>query len=294
MDKGKVAGSRHAREPDGQARGHLPAPGRDADRDQQAARVLTTEFRPPSLRGKGEQVTMTNNFATSEAVLREAVPQTGGAAGSADARFDLILLDPGPRCGCSAPGSVVPWSFPTPRWARPGRTCARRRRPRLPAFRPGPLHRPAGRERPGHRHAPVPRRAWTPIRALWWRRSLTRRYFLPKVLRVRDVQESSASPRGTWRDRQGAADVHGPPHARRDPEPSPTRVLVTDSEGNRWEFPDVREPRRQELRRDAARAVAGYRLAGEAAKNDDGVVAAEAGVVGHGHLDAGGRARFGT
>jgi hypothetical protein len=70
---------------------------------------------------------------------------------------------------------------------------------------------------------------------------MARRYYLPKVLKVHSLKEEFGIV--TWdvetdkgRKQFIVQDLRGSTHAL-----SATRVLVTDREGNRYEFPDIRQ-----------------------------------------------------
>jgi len=70
---------------------------------------------------------------------------------------------------------------------------------------------------------------------------LYRRYFLPKIVRVNDVKEEFGMT--TWDVETDKGHRNFVIRNLRDAvqELSATRVLVTDSDGNRYEFPDVRK-----------------------------------------------------
>ena len=70
---------------------------------------------------------------------------------------------------------------------------------------------------------------------------LHRRYFLPKIVRVNHVKEEFGMT--TWDVETDKGHRNFVIRNLRDSvqELSPTRILVTDSDGNRYEFPDVRQ-----------------------------------------------------
>lgn len=70
---------------------------------------------------------------------------------------------------------------------------------------------------------------------------LFRRYFLPKIIKVNDVKDEFGLT--TWEVETDKGSRRFVVRNLRDSahELSATRVLLTDTDGNRWEFPDVRK-----------------------------------------------------
>jgi hypothetical protein len=185
---------------------------------------------------------MTNNFAAN----KEGAPAQAGQAPApdpddtaADARFDLILLDPAEVRLFRTGGSVVRLELSDPQVGAP------RSYVRVTVARAFPLSDPDHYIglRDGKDQDIGMLRSLDGLdadsRALA-EEELTRRYFLPKILRVNDVKEEFGIT--TWDVETDKGPRTFNVRHMRDAVQSltPTRVLVTDSEGNRWEFPDVR------------------------------------------------------
>lgn len=179
---------------------------------------------------------MTNNFATSGAPPQESKPKESEVA---DARFDLILLDPSTVRLFHTGGSIVRLELSDPQIG-PARTYLR-----VSIARGFPLSDPDryfglrdGADKDIGMLAAL-EGLDAESRAIV-EEELTRRYFLPKVLRVKDIKdEFGFTSFDVETDKGPRAFVVR--HLRESVQSlSPTRVLVTDVDGNRWEFPDVR------------------------------------------------------
>ena len=183
---------------------------------------------------------MSNNFATSGAAPHEPAPAANGAETTPDARFDLILLDPTKVRLFRTGGSTVRLTLSDPAVA------AERSYLRVTIARAFPLSDPGHYIglRDGKDQDIGMLRSLDGLdadsRALA-EEELARRYFLPKILRVNDVKEEFGFT--TWDVETDKGPRTFTVRHMRDAVQSltPTRVLVTDSDGNRWEFPDVRQ-----------------------------------------------------
>jgi len=193
---------------------------------------------------------MLNNFQVSAATAspqktaaaQETTSSPATTAVAADARYDLILLDPKAmqlfRTG--GPTSALRMTLADPQIG------GERSYLRVQAARAFPLHDPD--RYIGLRDGDdkdigtlVTLDGLDPDSRALVEEELYRRYFLPRILKVNNVREEFGLT--TW-------DVEtdkGPRtfivrHLREaTQELTPTRLLVTDVDGNRFEFPDVRQ-----------------------------------------------------
>lgn len=179
---------------------------------------------------------MNNNFATSGPAPSVAKTE----AAPSDARFDLILLDPAGVRLFRTGGSIVRMELTDPQVGPP------RSYLRVAVARAFPLSDPDHyiglRDGADKDIGMLPALdGLDPESRAIAEEELHRRYFLPKIQRVNDIKdefgfttfevETDKGPRTfVVRHLREAVQTLGP-----------TRLLVTDMDGNRWEFPDVRQ-----------------------------------------------------
>nr|CAA9287742.1 hypothetical protein AVDCRST_MAG63-4094 [uncultured Armatimonadetes bacterium] len=181
---------------------------------------------------------MENNFATSAAA--EAPPEPVTPVALSDARYDLILLDPSKVRLFRTGGTTVRMALDDPQVGE------ERSYLKVSVARAFPLSDPEhyiGLRDGADKDIGMLRSLEgldAESRAIA-EEELKRRYFLPRITRVREVTEEFGMT--TWDVETDKGDRTFIVHNLKESvnELTPTRVLITDMEGNRYEFPDIRK-----------------------------------------------------